>query len=105
MNILNGLEKRALVEGDFPLAAEQISPPWINEVLRHSDGKEKVQSVELQPIIEGYGIIGDFSKVKLQYNNPNHAGPDSVFPKFSSDNELSRFLNGKSVFSRILRLG
>jgi hypothetical protein len=87
--------KQALLDGAIPVTPGQITPGWINEVL--FNGKDEVRSIELQPVQEGYGIIGVFSQVKLRYGAQLPAGPENVFAKFSSDNEISRFLSKREV--------
>jgi aminoglycoside/choline kinase family phosphotransferase len=72
---------------DFPVQPEELSTPWLTDVLRAAGAlgpSTEVSGFELSYIGDGVGLLGMVLRVTLQYSGSvDGAGPGSVVIKFA----------------------
>ena len=73
--------------GSFPHSPEEITVDWLNAVLQETGvlGDDAVEAVEVLPTAAGFGALGSYARLRLDYAPPVPGAPHIVFAKFSSD--------------------
>ena len=64
----------------IPQSMADMTPHWLTEALCDAIGSSRVTSVEVRPLSEGVGFIGEVAKLELGYDRDD-AGPSSVIAK------------------------
>lgn len=66
-----------------PQTIAEITPAWIDEVLRSAGaiGSERASAIETRPIGEGQGFLSTMAVVKVEYDPPTASGPTGVVVK------------------------
>lgn len=76
----------------FPRQPEELTAAWLTETLRRAGVLHvaRVVSYEVRPFAETAGLLGQNMIVRLAYDTPEEAAPQSIFAKFALANADKR---------------
>ncbi len=89
---------------DFPAHPDQLTRPWLTEVLRGAGelgDHDSVAEFQTDVIGEGISLLGLVVRVTLDYGDAQRPGPDSVVIKFATPVEANRAIAmGTNMYHR-----
>jgi hypothetical protein len=82
----------AMADHSIPATPDAITPGWLTETLRSSGriGQAAVEAVEVEKIAVGYGFLGQYARLHLQYDRNDTGAPTELFAKLSSESRQVR---------------
>ena len=69
----------------LPDMPQGLTATWLSAVLG-----QDIQTVTLEQIGEGAGMMSEISRVHISYADPNHPGPKAIIAKYASQNPTNR---------------
>ncbi|MCI0836714.1 MAG: aminoglycoside phosphotransferase, partial [Chloroflexi bacterium] len=86
---------------DFPRTTGEITAEWLTNVLRASGAIRgaSVKSFTVSNIGVGQGVVGDVSRLDLEYDTPEKTAPRAVIAKLAlADDEKREFIDSAGLY-------
>src|SRR5262245_2405227 len=89
-----------------PKTIEEISAPWMTDVLRGAGilGRARVKAVDVRAIGQGVGYLSERARVTLTYDEAEDGAPTTVFVKLPAGmKEVLEFVDATHPYEREIR--
>jgi hypothetical protein len=81
-----------MIDNHIPSTPDTITPEWLTETLHRSGtiGQAVVKAVAMEKVAVGYGFVGQYARLHLQYDRTDTGAPTELFAKLSSESRQVR---------------